>query len=84
MLPIKYILDRVANFDPDLLTCGDVIISRKDLIDKINSINLLEMRLNEQMSEFMYEKKQSESTFSDEMKKVHEDYCSAIEELKVG
>lgn len=41
------------------------------------------MRLNEQMSEFMYEKKQSESNFSEEMKKVHEEYCSAIEDLKV-
>ncbi len=73
----------MASVCPELLHCEDVIISRKDLTDKINSIKLLEIRLNEQIYEFEYEKKQGESHFSEQMKQVHESYCSAIEDLKV-
>lgn len=73
----------MANVSPELLNCEDVIISRKVLTEKIDSIKLLEIRLNEQMYEFEYEKKQGQSQFSQQMKEVHESYCSAIEELKV-
>lgn len=59
------------------------MIPRRELIAKVDQISLLEMRIAEQVAEFQYQKQQGESSHSEQMHDIHENYCSALEELKV-
>lgn len=68
--------------DPEMGKCEDVLISRRELTSKVDQIALLEMRINEQVTEFLYQKQQGESSHSEEMRDVHEKYCNALEDLK--
>ena len=72
----------VENIDPEMGTCEDVLISRKELTSKVNQISLLEMRIEEQVSEFQYQKQQGDTFHSEHMHEVHEKYCKALEDLK--
>jgi cilia- and flagella-associated protein 57 len=66
----------------ELGTCEDILISRRELMSKVDQISLLEMRISEQIAEFMYEKQQGDSFHSEQMRDVHEKYCKALEDLK--
>lgn len=73
---------RIASMDSELLKCRDVMISRNDLIDKIENITSLELRIEQQKQEFLFAREQGDSMHSEAMREIHEEYCAAIEELK--
>ena len=68
--------------DPQMGKCEDVLISRRELTSKVDQIALLEMRINEQIAEFQYQKQQGESSHSEDMRNIHDTYCKALEDLK--
>jgi hypothetical protein len=75
--------NRVAEVtDTEMGKCEDILISRQELNSKVDQIALLEMRINEQIAEFQYQKQQGDSFHSEQMRDVHEKYCSALEDLK--
>jgi len=74
--------NRCADVDPDLCGFEDILIPRRELISKVDQLALLEVRLEEQIAEFIYQKQQGESFHSEQMRDIHENYCSALEDLK--
>ncbi|KAJ2947907.1 hypothetical protein O0L34_g9698 [Tuta absoluta] len=73
---------RAVALDKEFTHAKEILISKKDLQEKINSINLLSTRMSELETEHTYQLRQSEATQSEKLKEVHEGYCAAIEELK--
>lgn len=73
---------RIADMDPELGKCIDVMIPRSDLVDKIETIASLEQRIAQQISEFQYQLKQGDAFHSEQMRDIHTGYCAAIEDLK--
>ncbi|XP_058450791.1 cilia- and flagella-associated protein 57 [Malaya genurostris] len=66
----------------ELGLCTDILISRQDLVDKNDAITKLEMRIQQQIMEFQYKMQQGDAFHSEQMRDIHRDYCTAIEELK--
>lgn len=79
---ITNVENRTADIDSDLGAIEDILIPRNELVAKEDQINLLQMRINEQIAEFMYQKQQGESFHSEQMREIHENYCSALDDLK--
>lgn len=79
---ITNVENRTADVTEEIGKCEDVLISRRELTAKVDQIALLEMRINEQIAEFQYQKNQGDSFHSEQMRDVHEKYCSALEDLK--
>ncbi|CAG4978626.1 unnamed protein product [Parnassius apollo] len=73
---------RAIALDKDFAYSKEILISKKDLQEKINSINLLSTRMSELETEHTYQLRQAEATHAEKLKEVHEGYCAAIEELK--
>ncbi|KAG5674865.1 hypothetical protein PVAND_004810 [Polypedilum vanderplanki] len=73
---------KMAEMDSDLGHIEDVLIARQELLEIEHQMNLLQMRINEQVSEFMYEKEQGESYFTDQMNDIHAKYSEEINELR--
>ncbi|XP_039752116.1 cilia- and flagella-associated protein 57 [Pararge aegeria] len=73
---------RAIALDKDFAYSKEILISKKDLQEKINSINLLSTRMGELETEHTYQLRQAEATQAEKLKEVHEGYCAAIEELK--
>ncbi|XP_035915826.1 cilia- and flagella-associated protein 57 [Anopheles stephensi] len=73
---------KTARSAPELGKCSDVLIARQELIEKNESINTLEMRIQQQSMEFQYKMKQGDAFHSEQMRDIHKDYCAAIENLK--
>lgn len=73
---------KIAPMDTELGKCVDVMIPRKDLIDKIETINSLELRIEQQIAEFQYQLRQGDVFHSEQMRDIHKGYCDAIEDLK--
>ncbi|XP_041975861.1 cilia- and flagella-associated protein 57 isoform X1 [Aricia agestis] len=73
---------RAIALDKDFAYSKEILISKKDLQDKINNINLLSTRMSELETEHTYQLRQSEALHAEKLKEVHEGYCVAIEELK--
>ncbi|KAM3967911.1 testes of unusual size [Aphomia sociella] len=73
---------RAVALDKDFAYSKEILISKKDLQEKINSINLLSTRMSELETEHTYQLRQAEATQAEKLKEVHEGYCAAIEELK--
>lgn len=68
--------------DSEFGTCEDVLISRRELTSKVNQISLLEMRITEQVGEFLYQKQQGDSFFTDQMDDINKKYQGDLEDLK--
>lgn len=68
--------------EPEMGTCEDILISRRELTSKVSQIALLEMRINEQIDEFNYQQQQGFSSHSEAMREIHEKYTSSFEDLK--
>ncbi|XP_058814914.1 cilia- and flagella-associated protein 57 [Topomyia yanbarensis] len=66
----------------ELGLCSDILIPRQDLLDKNDTIATLELRIQQQIMEFQYKMQQGDAFHSEQMRDIHRDYCSAIEELK--
>lgn len=80
---IANIENRVAEFTDEVMgTCEDVLIPRRELMQKVDQIKLLELRINEQISEFVYQKQQDDTSHSEQMRDIHEKYGNALEDLK--
>ncbi|XP_063616617.1 cilia- and flagella-associated protein 57 isoform X2 [Cydia splendana] len=73
---------RAIALDKDFAYSKEILISKKDLKEKINSINLLSTRMSELETEHSYQLRQAEATQAEKLKEVHEGYCAAIDELK--
>ncbi|KAF9421540.1 hypothetical protein HW555_002473, partial [Spodoptera exigua] len=73
---------RAIALDKDFAYSKEILISKRDLQEKINNINLLSTRMNELETEHTYQLRQAEATQAEKLKEVHEGYCAAIEELK--
>ncbi|CAH0405353.1 unnamed protein product [Chilo suppressalis] len=73
---------RAIALDKDFAYSKEILISKKDLQEKINSINLLSTRMSELETEHTYQLRQAEAMQAEKLKEVHEGYCAAIEELK--
>ncbi|XP_038207858.1 cilia- and flagella-associated protein 57 [Zerene cesonia] len=73
---------RAIALDKDFAYSKEILISKKDLQEKMNSINLLSTRMSELETEHTYQLRQAEATQAEKLKEVHEGYCAAIEELK--
>ncbi|CAH2050452.1 unnamed protein product, partial [Iphiclides podalirius] len=73
---------RAIALDKDFAYSKEILISKKDLQEKINNINLLSTRMSELETEHTYQLRQAEATQAEKLKEVHEGYCAAIEELK--
>lgn len=74
---------RKADLDEKLGACSDVLISRKNLLDKIETVSNLEARIRQQSEEFEYLFKQKEILHHKQVEGIHKSYSNAIEELKV-
>lgn len=74
--------NRTAEVDCDLGRVEDILIPRSELVAKEEHINLLQLRINEQVAEFLYQKQQGETFHSEQMREIHENYCSALDDLK--
>lgn len=75
---------RKAYLDEKLGSCSDVLISRKSLLDKIETVSNLEARICQQSEEFEYLFKQKEISHQKQVDGIHKSYSNAIEELKVN
>ncbi|XP_026319729.1 cilia- and flagella-associated protein 57 [Hyposmocoma kahamanoa] len=73
---------RAIALDKDFAYAKEILISKKDLQEKLNSIHLLSTRMSELETEHSYQLRQAEATQAEKLKEVHEGYCAAIEELK--
>lgn len=73
---------RVAPMNTDLGRCVDVMIPRTTLVEKIDKIAALELRIQQQIAEFQYQMTQGAASHSEAMREVHSGYCAAIEDLK--
>ncbi|XP_037969047.2 cilia- and flagella-associated protein 57 [Plutella xylostella] len=73
---------RAIALDKDFAYSKEILISKKDLQEKINAINLLSTRMSELETEHTYQLRQAEAAHAEKLKEVHEGYCAAIDELK--
>lgn len=73
---------RVAAMDSELGQCADVMIPRKDLLENINTIQMLELRVAQQVAEFQYQMRQGNAGHSEQIRDIHNQYCAAITDLK--
>lgn len=71
-----------TTYAPELATFEDVVITRKQLIDQIQTIRSMEQRIAEQLAEFQYQKQEGDTFQSELIREIHVDYCSALEDLR--
>lgn len=74
--------NRRAALDERLGSCSDVLIPRKTLLDKIETVASLEGRIFQQSEEFSYQFQQKEIAHDNLVQGIHKSYSGAIEELK--
>lgn len=75
------IVGKTAPVDSEHGKCADVIVSRTELIGKIEHIDSLETRLNNQLSEHSFELEHVEKMHTLEMQKTCEQYELTIKNL---
>ena len=66
----------------DLLHLDQILISRDDLGDKVQSIKDLNTRIKELETEQTYKMRQMTLQNNDKVREIHQSYCEAIEELR--
>lgn len=73
-----------APMDEKLGNCSDVLISRKNLLDTIETVSNLEARICQQSEEFEYQFKQKGIAHEKKVEEIHKSYSDAIQQLKVS
>jgi hypothetical protein len=73
---------RMVETDREFQPSTDVLISKADLLHKIQLIKDLTVRMRELQSEQAYKTQKSDLMHAQEVKKLQEGYCPAIKELK--
>ena len=66
----------------ELAYTNEVLISKGDLEEKIQTINGLNVRMRELETEHVYKMRQIEVLHNDKVRDIHQGYCEAIEELR--
>ncbi|XP_076282978.1 testes of unusual size [Lasioglossum baleicum] len=61
---------------------NEVLISKGDLVEKIQTIQDLNVRMRERENELAYKMRQIEVLHNDKVRDLHKGYCEAIEELR--
>ncbi|XP_033323342.1 testes of unusual size [Megalopta genalis] len=61
---------------------NEVLISKGDLVEKIQTIEDLNVRMRERENELAYKMRQIEVLHNDKVRDLHKGYCEAIEELR--
>nr|XP_012150129.1 PREDICTED: cilia- and flagella-associated protein 57 [Megachile rotundata] len=61
---------------------NEVLISKGDLEEKIQMIEILNVRMRELETEHAYKMRQIEVLHNDKVRDIHQGYCEAIEELR--
>lgn len=79
----RYLLlaGKTAPVDVDHGKCRDIIVPRHDLIEKIERIEMLETRLNQEVTEHSFELEHSKKMQSMELQKKSEKYEQTIKKL---
>lgn len=77
-----YLAGRTVETDREFRPSTDVLISKADLLDKIQLIKDLSVRMHELESEQAYKTQKSDLLHAQEMKELQEGHCQAIKELK--
>ncbi|CAG9863767.1 unnamed protein product [Phyllotreta striolata] len=67
----------------EFISCNEILISKQILEDKMEETKNLTLRLNELENEHNYQMKQNESLAASKLRDIHENYCAAIEDLKL-
>lgn len=73
---------KAVKLDKEFTPCAEILISQGDLEEKLRVIRDLQLRMHELETEHAYQMRQTEALHSVTIKDVHEEYCTAIEELK--
>ncbi|XP_012285272.1 cilia- and flagella-associated protein 57 [Orussus abietinus] len=73
---------KAAMLVKELPYTNEVLISKGDLEEKIQTIKDLTTRMRELETEHAYKMRQTEVQHNDKMREVHQGYCEAIEELR--
>ncbi|GBP75293.1 Cilia- and flagella-associated protein 57 [Eumeta japonica] len=73
---------RAIALDKDFAYSKEILISKRDLQEKLNNMDLLATRLTELETEHAYQLRQTEALHAEKLKEIHEGYGAAIEELK--
>jgi hypothetical protein len=68
--------------DSEFKPSTNVLISKADLLEKIQMIKDLSLRMHELEAEHKYSTHNSEMMHAHKIKEMHENYCQAIKELK--
>lgn len=79
---ISFTEGKTAQIKKDFKYSREVLISRGDLEEKIQTIKDLSTRMRELETEHAYHMRQTEVQHNDTLRDVHQGYCEAIEELK--
>lgn len=73
---------KAIKLDKEFKPSQEILISKEDLLQKINAIKDLQTRMHELETEHAYQMRQNDALHAAMLKEVHEGYCGAIEELK--
>ncbi|XP_046473446.1 cilia- and flagella-associated protein 57 [Neodiprion pinetum] len=79
---LSFIEGKTVQIKKDFKHSREVLISRGELEEKIQTIKDLSTRLRELETEHAYHMRQTEVQHNDTLRDVHQGYCEAIEELK--
>ncbi|XP_043499423.1 cilia- and flagella-associated protein 57-like [Polistes fuscatus] len=79
---LYYTDGKVVAVDKALVYTDEVLVGKRDLEEKIQMINDLMIRMRELETEHAYKTRQMEGQHNDQMREVHQGYCTAIQELK--
>lgn len=73
---------KAIQMDKDFIPSTDILITRLDLEEKLETIRDLQLRMHELLTEHSYQMRNMEVLHAMKLKEVHEGYCLAIEDLK--
>jgi translation elongation factor EF-Tu-like GTPase len=72
----------MVEMDREFWPSTDVLISKADLLDKIQMIKDLSVRMHELETEQAYKTQKSDLMHAQKVKELQKGYCQAIKELK--
>lgn len=79
---VSYVDGKTSALSRDLLYSDQILISRNDLGDKVQTIRDLNTRIKELETEQVYKMRQTTLQHNDKLREIHQSYCEAIEELR--
>ncbi|KZC06732.1 WD repeat-containing protein 65 [Dufourea novaeangliae] len=77
-----YSAEGKAKVGKEIVYTNEVLISKGDLVEKIHTIQDLNVRMRELETEHAYKMRQIDVQHNDKVRDLHKGYCDAIEELR--